>query len=114
MNNEIFYEMTDEMKLLRAFIEAQGYDVEESEVVVRVNAISHFDSITGKAVQIKEDKLVKDYKVTNPEPYVPLPIQSKAWNCITKFIIEHRDDIINDVNGCGGLRHMLDFMERNS
>ena len=87
-------------KLLRAFIEASGYEVKEVQgdfITTQYGGYSEFD-----------------YKVTKKQSYVPIEIQSKEWGCIVDFVQSHREDIINDVNDYGGLGFILDFMERNS
>ena len=95
-----------EMKLLRAFIDASGFDVKE---VVREAAEGQEPDFF-----ILDDDYCVDYKVTSKECLVPLPAQSKAWGCVVDFVLSHREDIINDVNDYGGLGSILDFMERKS
>ena len=60
--------MTNEMKLLRAFIEAQGFEIEE----IKTQKPFSDGLVTGSYELI-------DYKVTKKEFIVPLPVNSKAW-----------------------------------
>jgi hypothetical protein len=129
--------MTNEMKLLRSFIEASGFEVEEVFDKVSCKCKPNALALGGdrdciECFGIGYDLVTDDYKVTKKLsipaggrgsskipldfvlPCVPLPIDSKAWGCIVAFIGSHREDIINDINGYGGLGFMLDFMERNS
>lgn len=109
--------MTNEIKLLRAFIEASGYEIETTKDIKWAYHPDDINDQTGKPKENSRPESIintTDYKVTKQEPLVQLPIQSKEWGCIVDFVTSHREDIINDVNDYGGLGFILDFMERNS
>lgn len=90
--------MDNTEKLLRAFIDASGYDIEE------VRATVHKDNMTSG-----------DYKVTK-RPQSPFPWMdtgSTAWTAIVRFCTDERDNIESKVDGYGDLQPVLDFFDRN-
>lgn len=134
--------MNNTGKLLRALIDALGFDIEVTRdykeiKLTKEQASHHFKPVAygspspsrrlltesgSLAYLIDEDGMyteaeataIIDYKVTKRKAFVPLHIQSKEWGCIVDFVQSHREDIINDVNDYGGLGFILDFMERDS
>jgi len=85
-------------KLLRAFIEAQGFEVKDLYA-------------TG---QDTRTAYVVDYKVTKKEDFVPLPVQSKEWGCIVEYITDHYEDIEIGIDDYGTLKPILEFISRRS
>ena len=115
--------MNNTDKLLRAFIEASGYEIKE---VVVDKVIPDLSRVERSTLTIKD---VIDYKVTKRDngvkqfaadvfyrtgDIVPLPIKSKAWGCIVEYVTSHDGDIESDTNDFGTLKPMLDFMNRDS
>jgi len=86
-------------KLLRAFIEASGFDIEEFSATRDGEAIP--DSVVY-------------YKVTKKECYVPLPVQSKEWGCIVEYLTDHYEDIEIGIDDFGTLKPIMEFISRNS
>lgn len=109
--------MNDTHKLLLAFIEASGFDVEEEYKVY----------ISGVYIRTQKHKYPKDinnmfpvhnetdYKVTKKEAeaMVTLPVQSEAWGCVVEFVSKHAEIIQSSSGDIGELKPMLDFMNRN-
>ena len=100
--------MNNTDKLLRAFIEASGFEVKEvsREVTSRGCGSGGFWH--------KEELVVDDYRVTKKSPYVPITAQSKEWACVVGYLLAHDTDIETGVNDYGDLKPMLDFFNRNS
>ena len=107
--------MSDEMKLLRAFIEASGYEIETSSGKVSCGCSGYTGSGCGCCNFTGFISKPFDYKVTKKHPValVPIPIQSDEWSCIVKFVESHANDIEQDINDFGELKPMWDFMNRN-
>ena len=114
-------------KLLRSFIEASGFDIEEVE---SQEVFLHWDFMGQQLVDVKKlypdcgvvinsdtgvdiyHKVI-DYKVTKKEPQVCFDINSPEWGCICDYIISHRASIESGENDYGDLKPMLDYFNRN-
>lgn len=94
--------MNNTDKLLRAFIKASGYEIEEVKVATEVRVADNWDSV----MHISNT----EYKVTAKDSYVPIPIQSDEWGCIVDFVSNHADDIENNINDYGVLAPIWGFM----
>lgn len=125
-------------KLLRAFIEASGYEIEEVEEVELWRTIPfmgqterdmlHHKEFCGCVIsRVKTDtenhwelhRKIIDYKVTKKAVesnayQVILDTQGPEFSCIVKYITDHIDDIESSVNDFGILKPMLDYFNRNS
>mgnify|MGYP003639762092 CR=1 FL=1 len=136
--------MNNTDKLLRAFIEASGYEIEtvcdyKERDMSEVEAQAHnkgFGCATGyrlltesgsQKLLIDDDGNYKgvliepivDYKVTKKvvesnEHQVIFDTQSPEWSCIVKYITDHVDDIESNINDFDTLKPMLDYFNRNS
>jgi len=92
--------MTNEIKLLRAFIEASGFDVEDTQKVI-IKGVEH----KGKAHEIPVDDLdsmeiINDYKVTKkPDPlrkeYSGVSLEQLVKNI---FTVSNLDDGYKFIN----------------
>jgi len=100
--------MDNTEKLLRAFIETQGYDIEEI----------YEESLPSGQITIPHD-----YKVIKKEPtqqekasfdMSELISHSEAWCAICDYVLEHKDDIGYSINDFGTLKPVLEFFYRNS
>ena len=113
--------MNNTDKLLRAFIEASGYEIEE----VKREALAGEEP----DLFLLDKNYIIDYKVTKRDngvkqfaadvfyrtgDIVPLPIKSKAWGCIVEYVTSHAGDIESDTNDFGTLKPIWDFMNRDS
>jgi hypothetical protein len=112
--------MNNTDKLLRAFIEASGFEVEEikgrmtekEKEEVRRNAA--FLGHPAPSEDFLSSPYGIDYKVTKKKPYIPITAQSKEWACVVGYLLAHDTDIEAGVNDYGDLKPMLDFFNRNS
>lgn len=130
--------MSNTDKLLRAFIEAQGLEIEtlldyKERDMSEVEAMAHnkgFGCATGyrlltvpgsqelliddngnyKGVLIEP---VVDYKVTKKEAQVCFDVDSPEWKCIVDYVLGARFEIEIKENNFGDLQPMLDFFNRN-
>lgn len=103
--------MNNTDKLLRAFIEASGYEIEEittRKILVSAEPPTRDEFINGSTV-IE----TIDYKVTKRHApvLVPILIQSDEWGCIVEFVSSHADDIETGTNDYGTLTPIWDFMK---
>lgn len=92
-------------KLLRAFIKAQGYEIEQT------------GGRTGNVAS------PVDYKVTNKGPtqqqkdsfsMSELIAHSDAWNAICDYVLFHKEDIESGINDFGDLKPVWNFFNRNT
>lgn len=90
--------MTDTMKLLRAFIEASGFDVEE---------------IQEQKIPSGQILTPHDYKVTKKPHQVCFDVNSPEWSSVVLYIIGHRHEIEIKENDFGTLAPMLDCFDRS-
>lgn len=106
--------MSNTDKLLRAFIEASGYEVEE--VKVPCMPVESDGILFGQDYKIdyKVTKKNKELPLECHEPCVPLPVQSDAWGCIVEFVNDHYGDIEAGINDFDTLRPILNFISRKS
>lgn len=101
--------MNNTDKLLKAFIEASGYEVEETTETKT--------EVVGEGV-IWGTKVV-DYKVTKKQAtesnayQVILDVQSAEWSCIVEYITNHAGGIENNIHDLGTLQPMLNYFNRN-
>jgi len=89
--------MSNEMKLLKAFIEASGFDIKED----------------GSASYDKP-KVVIDYKVTKKKSQVSFDVDSPEWKGMVTFVLCEADNIKHGIDGYSDLQPMLDYFNRNS
>lgn len=125
------------MKLLRAFIEASGYEIENvvDTKETPITKQSGVNRITLKTLSMQDSGLVTDhtgaykrglcgcyylkpslavdYEVTNKIAFVPITVKSDEWGCIVKYVTSHMDDINADINDFGELKPLVKFMNRN-
>lgn len=98
--------MNNTDKLLRAFIEASGFEIQE------IKEEFYKGEFKGLGTEIHER--VIDYKVTKKDDYVPLPVQSKEWGCIVEYLTDHYEDIEIGIDDFGTLKPIMEFISRNS
>ena len=109
--------MNNTDKLLRAFIEASGYEIEEVRTLSPpCKVASNIDPETGlmryvAALDFERGYSI-DYKVTKKDDFVPLPVQSKEWGCIVEYITDHYEDIEIGIDDFGALKPIMDFISR--
>lgn len=91
--------MDNTEKLLRAFIEASGYEIEQ------VNIVEDAQGFPGIS------KLVNDYKVTkkHESPFPWMDTDSPAWSAIVKFVLDRKDIIESGNHAVSELKPVLDF-----
>ena len=128
--------MNNTDKLLRAFIEASGYEVkrvrtgDEKCDCYKSNPLSRGHLIGCQRCQgTGVSHGIFDYKVTKRDngvkqfaadvfyrtgDIVPLPIKSKAWGCIVEYVKNHAGDIESGANDFDTLKPIWDFMNRDS
>ncbi len=94
--------MNNTEKLLRAFIEASGYEVEE--VLVNPRPLVCNDKPTNRMTY---DYI--DYKVTKRSAQVCFDVDSPEWSCVVGYILGAKEDIELGINNYGELKPMLDF-----
>jgi len=96
-------------KLLRAFIEASGFSIEE--VKAPLEEIKLHD---GSLTLIPIDSAVTiDYKVTKKKAQVCFDVDSHEWSCIVEYVLSHQGDIEAGTNDFDCLRPMLNYFNRN-
>ena len=106
--------MNNTDKLLRAFIEASGYEIEETVTIL------DGQTVTEKGVTYGNQTVTSiDYKVTKKVAdsnahQVIFDTQGAEWSCIVKYITGHIDDIESSVNDFDTLKPMLDYFNGNS
>jgi len=106
--------MNNTEKLLRAFIEASGYEIEEVTVNTPTRTISHFDvNNDGLPVFIDSLEPIIDYKVAKKKVQVCFDINGPEWSCIVDYILHHSGDIEAETNDFDILKPMLDYFNRN-
>ena len=96
-------------KLLRAFIEAQGYEIEE--------VTEEFDESgsDGGRNWFRSGVRVIDYKVTKKKSQVRLDVDGTEWSGIVEFVLAHEDEIRSRAYSeeYGSLKPILDFFSRS-
>ena len=104
--------MNDTEKLLRAFIGAQGYKVEECTVNIPTRTISHFDvNNDGLPVFIDSLEPIINYKVTNNNidykallsKYITHVTNSEGVNFISDNYVDSEDfteEELKHIRGC--------------
>lgn len=131
--------MNNTDKLLRALIDALGFDVEkiithnETPITKQMGELKIFQ---GRSNSNGDDGLVTvgnhgpykrgddecyyldggtdiDYKVTKKKPQVCFDVDSPEWNAIVTFVLNQADDIEHGIEGYGDLKPMLDYFNRN-
>jgi len=90
--------MNNTDKLLRAFISASGFEIEETETTAT-------ETIKGVLWGTK----TIDYKVTKKKPQACFDVDSPEWSCIVDFTLNQADNIEHDIEGYGDLKPMLDY-----
>ena len=114
--------MNNTDKLLRAFIEASGYEVEEvsNGKPELVKAFWDRPAIIKEGIDYKVTKRDNGVKQFAADVFyrtgdiVPLPIKSKAWGCIVEYVTSHAGDIESGTNDFDTLKPIWDFMNRDS
>jgi len=111
--------MDNTEKLLRAFIEAQGYEIEKIYNQRKYNYECALAAETN-APFLKTHEDFIDYKVTkkqkDKEAYsmAELIAHSDAWNAICDYVLAHKEDIESNVNDFETLKPVWDFFNRNT
>ena len=135
--------MNNTDKLLRALIEASGYEIEKiidtketpiskqsglNRIAVSAMTMVRTDLAIDNSGEYKRGddecyyrnaSMEVDYKVTKKEVesnayQVILDTQGLEFSCIVKYITNHIDDIEQGVNDFDTLKPMLDYFNRNS
>ena len=117
----VYNDNTD--KLLRAFIEASGYEIEEvesSSSFYGAGCINEDGTLKEGALPLGTVKSI-DYKVSKAKGVIEsnayqfiLDAQGPEFSCIAKYIDDHKDEIELKVMDYGDLQPMLDYFCRNS
>ena len=100
--------MNNTEKLLRAFIEVSGFDIEET--IKEGPSISKRDSIG----VFDEFYITTDYKLTKKKAQVCFDVDSPEWGCIVEYVTIHEVDIETETDDYGDLKPMLEYFNRNS
>jgi len=96
--------MNNTDKLLRAFIEAQGFEVKEVKTPV-----TSLKQATGALTIAAGGVYSIDYKVTKKKAQACFDIDSPEWSCIVDFVLSHRGDIESGINDFDCLKPMHDY-----
>ena len=101
--------MTNEMKLLRAWIECQGYEIEELDA----KPCEKQPDLSYPHNKVLFDG--GDYKVTkkHKSPFPWMDTNDPAWSAIVGYILDHQEDIEVGINDFGRLKPVLEFFSRN-
>jgi len=101
--------MDNTEKLLRAFIKAQGYEIEETVTY------DLFHTGIGNPEIIDKIEII-DYKVTKKQqsPFSWMDTNSPEWSAIVEYVTDHDEDIEIGINDFATLRPVLNFFNRNS
>ena len=104
------------MKLLRAFIEASGYEVEEEKFTIMTDGTRYEGHENAGLKEICIDKEVTNYKVAkkHSSPFPWMDTNSLSWLSIVDYVLLHEEDIELNVDSFGTLKPVLDFFNRNN
>jgi hypothetical protein len=118
--------MNNTDKLLRALIDALGFDINRELTLVRGNLANSLGRKQNQEYDFlgnghyQEINRVNNYKVTKKESplnelgsCVPMEIQSEAWGSIINYVESHSKDIECGTNDYGDLLPVWEFMNRN-
>lgn len=128
--------MNNTDKLLRALIDALGFEVDRVvsvsygrtiqaghySVTANPNTEYEFFPATNQMPHAEYKEVIRsvDYKVTKKESpleslgnCVPLPIQSEAWGSVVEYLTNHKEDIETGTNDFDTLRPIWDWFNRN-
>jgi len=100
-------------KLLRAFIEASGYTIEEIKATTKQKFSFIKAAFTDRYNQQGPITTI-DYKVTKKKSQVSFDVDSPEWSAIVIFVSNEADNIEQSIDGYGDLKPMLDYFNRNS
>jgi len=112
--------MSNEMKLLRAFIEASGYEVESIS-----RAMLNGEEVKNKAKIAllpmlswgdSEVEFITDYKVTknHKSPFPWMDTNSSAWSAIVEYVLDYKKEIEMGEGGFVILKPVLDHFNGES
>lgn len=127
--------MDNTEKLLRAFIEASGYDIEKTidTKLTPISKQSGLNRITAGALTMARNNLATvngneykrgddecyylegsldvDYKVTK-KPQPCFDADSPEWACVVDYVLGARDEIELGINNFGDLRPILNYLTK--